>query len=231
MDHTRFDSLVKSLATRGTRRRLLGRLAVLPVAGAVAALITGLDGSAAAHPGERVQKRRDHHRHRARRRQDQHHDQQTRDNGNDGNNGNNGNNGNVGNGPYGPDYCLPTMQNAGCTLRTDNTYSCPPGTNLRDAYLVECTFFYAELQQVDLTRAQLTEARFFNAILIQAILKQATLTGANFDSADLRHADFTGATVHFADWYGATCPDGFVRNQGNNTCCEHFIPGQEPVDC
>jgi hypothetical protein len=84
MDAKHFDSLTKfifSTSASSTRRGLLRLLPTLPVAGALTTLVASLGERTAAHPVERVQKRRDKHRHRARRRQDNHHDRRTRDNG------------------------------------------------------------------------------------------------------------------------------------------------------
>jgi hypothetical protein len=87
MHSRRFDTLarfVSSTSVSSTRRRSLRRVPTLPVAGALTTLVAGLDEHAAAHPVERVQKRRDKHRQRARRRQDNRHDRRTRDNGPEG---------------------------------------------------------------------------------------------------------------------------------------------------
>jgi hypothetical protein len=81
MDAQRFDTFSRTLAKPGTRRGLLHLLPALSLAGTVPVLVAELTERAAAHPVERVQKRRDHHRKRARRRQEQRHEQRTRDNG------------------------------------------------------------------------------------------------------------------------------------------------------
>jgi hypothetical protein len=95
METSRFDTLVRSLTRAGTRRRLVCLLTALPLTGGLSALVDGLEEAVAAHPVERIQKRRDHHRKRARRRQDRRHEKRTRDNGSGGNNKKNNGGGNL----------------------------------------------------------------------------------------------------------------------------------------
>jgi hypothetical protein len=87
MEPATFDTLIRSLSSAGSRRRVLARmLGALPLAGALATLGDGREADAA-HPAARIQKRRARRRTRARRRQDHQHELQTRDNGSGGNTG------------------------------------------------------------------------------------------------------------------------------------------------
>ena len=79
-----FDTLTRLVcgtSARSSRRGVLRLLPALPVAGVLTTFVARLGERTSAHPVERVQKRRDHHRKRARRRQDRRHEQRTRDNG------------------------------------------------------------------------------------------------------------------------------------------------------
>jgi hypothetical protein len=62
MDADQFDVLTRDLAVVASRRRVLRRLAALPVVGALVGLVGAPEDAAAEHPVRRVQGRRDRRR-------------------------------------------------------------------------------------------------------------------------------------------------------------------------
>lgn len=68
MDQQRFDRLARSVWQHPTRRRVLRQVAALPAVGVLATLLPDAEGAAAAHPGQRLQHRKDGQRHDARQR-------------------------------------------------------------------------------------------------------------------------------------------------------------------
>lgn len=103
MDAKRFDALARDVWQRATRRRILLRLAVLPVLGVVAAHFAGAEESSAAHPAHRLQDRKARKHDHARRRKKHRRDVRRRGNGNQGGGG-----GGVGGG--GGETCVPIDQ-------------------------------------------------------------------------------------------------------------------------
>jgi hypothetical protein len=79
MDQSRFDALARDVWQSHTRRRLMGRLAILPVLSAIATLLPPPEEVDAAHPGQRLQHRKDDKRSHARRRREHRRDTQRRD--------------------------------------------------------------------------------------------------------------------------------------------------------
>jgi hypothetical protein len=208
MDADRFDDLARQLGTSASRRRLLRRIALLPVAGAVAALITGLGESEAAHPVDRARKRKVNQRHKARQRRAKQRNDQRQDNGKNGNDGG-------GQGGQGGPQCERWHQ-FGCYFTNGQVY-CPAGTNLhgrvfRNCDLVGATLINVNLSDSILEGADLTHARLYTANLRFADLSYAKLVGA----------DFTGTDVIGVNWVGAICPDNTRSLDHGTTCCGHF---------
>jgi hypothetical protein len=86
MDGDRFDALSRQIWQDETRRRLLRRLAVFPVVGALGAFFAQPDDLAAEHPVRRIQNRKAKRRQRKRRQLENQRDRQRRDNGQGGGN-------------------------------------------------------------------------------------------------------------------------------------------------
>jgi hypothetical protein len=81
MHDDRFDTLTQGLWMSATRRRLLRRLAVVPVVGTLSAVMGGSADLAAEHPVRRIQNRKAKARQRQRRRLAHRREVQRRDNG------------------------------------------------------------------------------------------------------------------------------------------------------
>ena len=211
MDARRFDDLSAQLAALTSRRRLLVVLAALPIGGWLRSTLEA-DAGVAAHPVERIQKRRDHHRRRARRRQDRQHEQQTRDN------GSNGDNVGVGDRCYGP------LRAAGCTQPAANKpFQCPLYVNLRGLDLQGCDYNSTPLIRADFTSSNLSRAVFAAAQLNGSSFHLANLATAILLNADLTGASFRDANVEGVNWTNATCPDGTKAADHGQTCCGHLI--------
>ena len=90
MDGNRFDELARNFWELATRRRLLLRLGALPAVTAIAARFSSSEEVSAAHPGHRLQDRKQKHHDHARRRRKHRRDTKRRDNGKSGGRGNQG---------------------------------------------------------------------------------------------------------------------------------------------
>lgn len=76
MDQSRFDALAKHAWQNHTRRKLMGQMAIVPVLSAVTARLSPPAGAEAAHPGRRLQHRKEEQRRHARRRREHQRDNQ-----------------------------------------------------------------------------------------------------------------------------------------------------------
>ena len=89
----------------------------------------------------------------------------------------------------------------------------------------------AELGKADLTGAMLTGADLQEATMSSVTLRGADLAGANLTGADLSWADLSlahlteGTNVDSVVWDNATCPDGTLARDHQQTCIGHLTPG------
>jgi hypothetical protein len=155
--------------------------------------------------------------------------------------------------------CERVLRAAGCSQVSDGVsliWTCPENTNLNGANLAGCNLIGARLIRVlmndvrlegsilnnaHLDGAQLHGGFFRRTDFVQAIARQANFGGGkDFVGADMREADFTGASFNSADlhdadltrailqnadlrgvvWTGATCPDEHLAIFTN--CCGHL---------
>ena len=95
--------------------------------------------------------------------------------------------------------------------------------NLEEGKLSRYIFRYAQLQEVNFTRANLTGANFYgadlfsatflDANLMQAYLSKCNLQNVNFKGANLTSADFTNADLSGANLSGANLKNAKINEQ------------------
>jgi hypothetical protein len=216
VDANRFDQVAKTLLDAGTCRRLLGRLAALPLVAALGTLVSEESEAgrrrrrkARHHPGERKRKNKKGAKNKSKKKA-----------------------------KPGSDACASVLQAAGCVH--SGAWRCVDANNLSKADLSGCDLTGAQLIAVDLFQANLDDAGLFmaslkntklqgatlrDADLVGATLEGTDLTGANLEAAELGHATLTNVT-----WNNTTCPDGANSNDQGNTCCGN-LNGANVVHC
>lgn len=74
-----------------------------------------------------------------------------------------------------------------------------------------------------LSNANFTDATV-SAIFRYSTMGSANFTGAEFNGADLRLTDFSGAVLTNTTWTNTMCPDGTNSDNNSNTCVGHLVP-------
>jgi len=80
-------------------------------------------------------------------------------------------------------------------------------------------FYPAIRKEATFNNDDFTSAHLFGSF------KHVTLRNPNFTDADLRNADFSGASLTGAIWHHTTCPDGTNSDQAGGTCAGHLLLG------
>ena len=104
-----------------------------------------------------------------------------------------------------------------------------PNAQLQHIYLPYVGLTGAQLRGADLTGATLTGADLEGATMSGVALRGADLAGANLTGADLTGADLalanlTDANLTSVVWDNATCPDGTLASDHQQTCTDHLRP-------
>lgn len=185
MDADHFDQITKRITGDASRRRLLQRLAALPLGAALVALLGDETEAGRRQRRKARQRRRGNRRQRIRKRKDKGKGK-----------------GKGGDRPRGiVPTCEEVLTHAGCTVdAATKHWTCPTQAPLINARLAGCDLTGAHLVQAflngaDLTGAKLQEANLGGAVLQGAILRDTQLFRANLHGADLLAADLTGADL------------------------------------